>query len=383
MNYDSPHRRLNPLNGEWVLVSPQRARRPWQGQVEKTPPENLPAYDPACYLCPGNGRAGGKTNPPYTSVFVFDNDFPALLRPEEAIEGREATGRDAIGRGVAGRDAAGRDVKSYVSTEPNAPNSHLFTALPESGICRVVCFSPRHDLTLPEMSQQEVEQVLRAWSQQTEELGSLDFIKYVQVFENKGALMGCSNPHPHSQIWATSNIPVEPGKELSAQEDYLYQNSTCLLCDYLAAERKNGERIVASNQHFSALVPFWAVWPFEILLIAHRHTRRLPDLNADEIAGLADVMRQVTARYDNLFEISFPYSMGFHQAPTDGRDVPGWHLHAHFYPPLLRSATVRKFMVGYEMLGMPQRDLTPETAAERLRSLSGVHYKLSPTFIPK
>jgi len=368
MNYDSPHRRLNPLTGEWVLVSPHRAKRPWQGQVEKTPPENLPAYDPTCYLCPGNGRAGGKTNPPYTSVFVFDNDFPALLKPEEAAAGRDATGREA-----AGRDASVGDVKFYVST---TTNSHLFTAIPEAGICRVVCFSPRHDLTLPEMSQQEVEHVLRAWSLQTEELGSLDFIKYVQVFENKGAMMGCSNPHPHSQIWATSNVPVEPRKELAAQEDYLYQYSTCLLCDYLAAERKNGERIVATNQHFTALVPFWAVWPFEILLIAHRHTSRLPDLGAEEIAGLVDILRQVTARYDNLFEISFPYSMGFHQAPTDGREVSGWHLHAHFYPPLLRSATVRKFMVGFEMLGMPQRDLTPETAAERLRSLSGLHYKL-------
>jgi UDPglucose--hexose-1-phosphate uridylyltransferase len=240
------------------------------------------------------------------------------------------------------------------------------------------------------MSQHEVEHVVHAWSQQTEQLGALDFIKYVQVFENKGAMMGCSNPHPHSQIWATSNLPVEPTKELAAQEDYLYQYSTCLLCDYLSAERQNGERIVASNEHFTALIPFWAVWPFEILLIAHRHLRSLPELNANEVSGLADILRQVTARYDNLFEISFPYSMGFHQAPTDGRDVPGWHLHAHFYPPLLRSATVRKFMVGFELLGMPQRDLTPETAAGRLRDLSGVHYKLrdqekslSSTFIPK
>ena len=347
MNFNTPHRRLNPLTREWTLVSPQRTQRPWLGQVEKTPPENLPAYDPTCYLCPGNGRAGGKTNPPYSSVFVFDNDFPALLPPDAAEAAQEG----------------------------GTLHSHLFTAIPEAGICRVVCFSPRHDLTLPEMPQQEVEHVVRAWSQQTEELESLDFIKYVQVFENKGAVMGCSNPHPHSQIWATSHIPVEPGKELTAQEDYLYENSTCLLCDYLAAERRHGERIVAANQHFTALVPFWAVWPFEILLIAHRHTCRLPDLNPAEISGLADILRLVTARYDNLFEISFPYSMGFHQAPSGGREAPGWHLHAHFYPPLLRSATVRKFMVGYEMLAMPQRDLTPETAAERLRSLSEVHYK--------
>jgi UDPglucose--hexose-1-phosphate uridylyltransferase len=347
MNFNYPHRRLNPLTREWTLVSPQRTQRPWLGQVEKTPPENLPAYDPACYLCPGNERAGGRQNPLYSSVFVFDNDFPALLKPE-TVETVEA---------------------AY------SLRSHLFTAIPEAGVCRVVCFSPRHDLTLPEMSQQEVEHVVRAWSQQTEEIGSLDYIKYVQVFENKGEVMGCSNPHPHSQIWATSQIPVEPGKELASQEDYLYENSTCLLCDYLSAERKNGERIVAANQHFTALVPFWAVWPFEILLIAHRHTRRLPELNAEEVVGLADILRRVTARYDNLFETPFPYSMGFHQAPSDGREVPGWHLHAHFYPPLLRSATVRKFMVGYEMLAMPQRDLTPETAAERLRAMSEVHYK--------
>lgn len=348
MNFNTPHRRLNPLTREWILISPQRTERPWQGQVEKTPPENLPTYDPTCYLCPGNERAGGKINPPYSSVFVFDNDFPALLSPE------------AVGE----------------VPESDPLHSDLFTAIPETGICRVVCFSPRHDLTLPEMPLRDIENVVRAWSQQTEDLGSLDFIKYVQVFENKGAIMGCSNPHPHSQIWATSNIPVEPGKELAAQEDYLYDNNTCLLCDYLDAEQKNVERVVTSNQHFTALVPFWAVWPFEILLIAHRHIRRLPELTADEVNALADILRKVTTRYDNLFETSFPYSMGFHQAPSDGREVPGWHLHAHFYPPLLRSATVRKFMVGYEMLAMPQRDLTPETAAERLRSLGDAHYKL-------
>lgn len=352
MNIDTPHRRLNPLTREWVLVSPHRARRPWLGQVEKPTPENLPAYDPTCYLCPSNERAGGKRNPPYTGTFVFDNDFPALLPPA-------------------------RDRDETQSSPPLGGFSHhLFTSIPETGICRVVCFSPRHDLTLPELTQVEVEALVRTWSQQTLELGQMDSISYVQVFENKGAMMGCSNPHPHSQIWASSNIPVEPNKELAAQEDYMYDASTCLLCDTLSAERKAGERLVATNEHFTALVPFWAVWPFEILLLSHRHVQGLPELTPSEVSGLADILRRVTARYDNLFEISFPYSMGFHQAPFDGREHPGWHLHAHFYPPLLRSGTVRKFMVGYEMLAMPQRDLTPESAAERLRELSDEHYKL-------
>jgi UDPglucose--hexose-1-phosphate uridylyltransferase len=343
MNFDTPHRRLNPLTREWVLVSPHRARRPWLGQVEKIPPENLPPYDPSCYLCPGNERAGGRRNPPYTGTYVFDNDFPALLLPE---------------------------------SEPFQPAPHpLFQAQPESGICRVVCFSPRHDLTLPELNQPKVEAVVRTWSEQTQELGAQDYIAYVQVFENKGAMMGCSNPHPHSQIWAVSHVPMEPAKELRAQADYLAQHDGCLLCAVLAEEQRQGVRIVVENSHFSALVPFWAMWPFEILLVAHRHVASLPELTAAETSALADILRRVTARYDNLFEISFPYSMGFHQAPTDGGTYPGWHLHAHFYPPLLRSATVRKFMVGYEMLANPQRDLTPETAAERLRSLSEAHYR--------
>ena len=345
---EQPHRRFNPLTQEWVLVSPHRARRPWLGQVEKVPPEDLPTYDPTCYLCPGNERAGGHRNPPYTATFVFDNDFSALLPPEQGA----APGGAAL-------------------PEPQ----HLFRAEQAAGICRVVCFSPRHDLTLPQMGQAEVESVLRTWSDQTQELGSLDFINYVQVFENKGAVMGCSNPHPHSQIWAVSYLPVEPAKELAAQQAYQHEHGGCLLCDTLRAELRQGERIVASNAHFTALVPFWAVWPFELLVIAHRHVGSLPELHPAEISALADLLRRVTARYDNLFEISFPYSMGFHQAPSDGQPHPEWHLHAHFYPPLLRSATVRKFMVGFEMLAMPQRDLTPETAAARLRELSEVHYR--------
>jgi len=346
MNLDLPHRRYNPLTGEYVLVSPHRARRPWLGQVEKTPPENLPAYDPGCYLCPGNPRAGGVSNPPYTGTFVFDNDFPALLEASQP---------------------------AGVADEPL--ERRLFMAEPVSGICRVVCFSPRHDLTLPEMDQAGVEAVVRTWTDESVALGGREGIHYVQVFENKGAMMGCSNPHPHSQIWATSYIPNEPAKELAAQGQYWQAHGACLLCDYLQAERQSGERLVCANEHFTALVPFWAIWPFEILLVGHRHAASLSDLTPAESAALADILRRITARYDNLFEISFPYSMGFHQAPTDGASYPAWHLHAHFYPPLLRSATVRKFMVGYEMLAMPQRDITPETAAERLRSLSEKHYR--------
>jgi UDPglucose--hexose-1-phosphate uridylyltransferase len=338
----SPHRRLNPLTREWVLVSPQRATRPWLGQVEKTPPENLPAFDPACYLCPGNERAGGVKNANYTTTFVFDNDFAALL--------------------------------PNAQTSPPLNNS-LFVVQPEPGFCRVICFSPRHDLTLPELSLPQVEAVVQTWTEQTRDLGGREFINYVQVFENKGASMGCSNPHPHSQVWASGHVPTEPAKELATQTDYWREQGACLLCDYLSAEIKNGDRLVAANEHFTALVPFWAVWPFEILLLSRRHVAALTDLTPPEVTALADLLRRLTARYDNLFEISFPYSMGFHQAPTDGQAYPGWHLHAHFYPPLLRSAIVKKFMVGYEMLAMPQRDLTPETAAERLRSLSERHYR--------
>ena len=349
MSFEFPHRRYNPLTREWVLVSPQRAKRPWLGQIEKEPTEDLPAYDPECYLCPGNERADRKRNPEYTQTYAFDNDFPALLRPEEAQQISKNSAQNS--------------------------NSDLFIAQPEMGICRVVCFSPRHDLTLPEMSQEGVEAVIRTWTQQITELEALDFISYVQVFENKGALMGCSNPHPHSQIWATSSLPNELTEEISAQIEYFERHDTCLLCETLEAEQRSGERIVESNEHFTALVPYWAVWPFELLLISRRHILSLPDLSEEEISGLADIMRRVTARYDNLFEISFPYSMGFHQAPAHRPQYPYCHLHAHYYPPLLRSATVRKFMVGFEMLSMPQRDLTAENAAERLRSLSNVHYK--------
>jgi len=344
---DQPHRRYNPLTGEWVLVSPQRARRPWLGQVEKKPDEGLPAYDPQCYLCPGNPRVGGIRNPDYKGTYVFDNDFPALLHGEE------------IGIGL----------------EDQPDQQGLLRIEPVSGLCRVVCFSPRHDLTIPELTPQEMESVLYTWSEQTMELGSRPDIRYVQVFENKGAVMGCSNPHPHSQIWSTSYIPNEPAKEMASMQAYQSQQGSCLLCDYMAEELHECERVTAQNQHFIAVIPFWAVWPFEILVISRRHIGSLTDLEVEEVSGLARMLQEVTAKYDNLFEISFPYSMGFHQSPTDGLTHPEAHLHLHFYPPLLRSATVRKFMVGFEMLAMPQRDFTPEAAAERLRGLSSTHYK--------
>jgi UDPglucose--hexose-1-phosphate uridylyltransferase len=342
MDFERPHRRLNLLTGEWVLVSPHRAKRPWLGQVEKIPPENLPAYDPTCYLCPGNSRSGGQKNPVYAGTYVFDNDFASLLPPKEDLGLR---------------------------------SGGLLEAETEAGICRVICFSPRHDLSLPEMSQAEVEAVVRTWTDQYLDLGDVDYIRHVQIFENKGATMGASNPHPHSQLWATGHIPNDPAKEIFHQAEYMQKHDSCLLCDYVKEEREGGERVVASNPYFTALVPFWAIWPFELMLVSNRHLGSMPELTPEEVSGLADIIRQVTIRYDNLFEVSFPYSMGFHQNPTDGNAYPFLHFHAHYFPPLLRSATVRKFMVGFELLSMPQRDLTPETAAQRLREVSPVHYK--------
>jgi UDPglucose--hexose-1-phosphate uridylyltransferase len=340
---NNPHRRLNPLTGEWVLVSPHRAKRPWLGQVEKLAPESLPAYDPTCYLCPRNERAGGVYNPDYTGTFVFENDFAALL--------------------------------PHAEKEETASASPLLVAVPEQGQCLVVCFSPRHDLTLPELDLPAIENVLTTWIQASTDLAHKDFIQSVQVFENKGAIMGCSNPHPHSQIWAQSQPPNEIIKELAMQTAYFNQHNRPLLLDYVREEQKRRERVLFSNDHFTAVVPFWAVWPFEVLVSAHRPTQSLDDLTSSEVSALAAILKQVATCYDNLFEISFPYSMGFHQAPADGNPHPEWVLHAHYYPPLLRSATVRKFMVGFEMLGMPQRDITPEVAADRLRSLPEVHYK--------
>jgi UDPglucose--hexose-1-phosphate uridylyltransferase len=354
-NLEVPHRRYNPLTNEWILISPQRTSRPWQGQVEKGVEQVRPKYDPNCYLCPGNNRAENKKNPEYASTYVFDNDFPALLMPDD-FKGDHAPLNIHI-------------------TKNQKTNEELLLTKPVNGFCRVVCFSPRHDLSLALLDETESIAVLNTWSEQMRELGSQPFIDYVQIFENNGAMMGASSPHPHSQIWATSFIPNEPAKEIASLSAYHQRIGSCLLCDYLNIERSGRERIVLENQDFTAVVPFWAIWPYEILILSQRHFASLTDAEPTELASLADLLRRVTIRYDNLFETSFPYSMGLHQAPTDGKPNAECHFHIHFYPPLLRSATVRKFMVGFEMLAMPQRDLTPETAAERLRVLPEAHYK--------
>jgi UDPglucose--hexose-1-phosphate uridylyltransferase len=333
--FTAPHRRLNRLTGEWVLVSPHRTVRPWQGQVEEPAVEQRPTHDPTCYLCPGNERASGARTPEYASTYVFDNDF-AALKPD-------------TDHGRIDRDG-------------------LLVAESERGICRVVCLSPRHDLTLGQMSPEAIRRVVDTWTDQYLDLGSIDWINHVLIFENRGAMMGASSPHPHGQIWANERLPNEPALELRQQQEYAAR-AGCLLCDYLAAELKEGDRIVCQNEHFVALVPFWAVWPFETLVLPRAHEGALPNLAIDERDGLTDILRRLARRYDRLFNVTFPYSMGLHQRPTDGAPYPEWHLHAHFYPPLLRSATVRKFMVGYELLAQPQRDITPEMAAQRLREL--------------
>lgn len=339
--FKNPHRRFNPLTGEWILVSPHRLQRPWQGKVEELPGADRPAHDPACYLCPGNKRAGDEQNPNYDSTFVFTNDF-AALKP----------------------DVQHSDFES----------DDVFRAETERGICRVICFSPRHDLTLAEMEPEAIEEVVRLWKAQYQELGAIDYVKYVQIFENKGAIMGCSNPHPHGQIWATETVPFESHRESGRQLNYYAGRGHTLLQDYLKAEVNRDERVVVKNDTWVAVVPFWAKWPFETLVAPLRPITSMAEMTADDEKALADVLKRLTVRYDNLFNVSFPYTMGFHQAPTDGQRHPHWHMHAHFYPPLLRSATVQKFMVGFEMLGMPQRDITAEMAAQRLRELPEVHF---------
>jgi len=335
------HRRFNPLTREWIVVSPHRTKRPWQGQQEKPNTETPPQYDPECYLCPRNKRAGGNVNPDYKSTFVFDNDFAAL--------------------------------------QPDVPDGEinvdsLLIAKPERGICRVVCFSPDHSLTLARMKTGDIKNVVDEWAAQYRELGEKDFISHVQIFENRGEMMGASNPHPHCQIWATESVPEQPTKEIDAQREYAEKGGKCLLCDYLALERQRSERIVFENDSFAVLVPFWAVYPFEVMIVSKQHRLAIDEFNGEERAGLADALQRLTTRYDNLFLTPFPYSMGFHQKPTDRGEYPFTHFHAHFYPPLLRSATIRKFLVGFELLGTPQRDITPESAAERLRGLSEIHY---------
>jgi UDPglucose--hexose-1-phosphate uridylyltransferase len=336
-----PHRRFNLLNGSWVLVSPHRTQRPWQGQVEKNAQAVRPPYDPNCYLCPGNARAGGVRNPVYSHTFVFNNDFAALL-PNTPAEKYERDG--------------------------------LLIAEGEPGICRVGCFSPRHDLTISRMSVPDLTLVVDLWANQYAELGALPQIGHVQIFENRGEMMGASNPHPHCQIWASATVPTEVLAEQRQQAAWRADRGSCLLCDYVALELKSGERVVAENESFAVLVPFWAVWPFETMVVSKRHLGAIDELDATERRHLAAILQRIAARYDNVFEVPFPYTMGFHQRPTDGATHPEWHFHAHFYPPLLRTATIRKFMVGFEMLGMPQRDITAESAAARLRELPETPY---------
>lgn len=335
-----PHRRKNLLTGEWILVSPQRSQRPWLGQQEVVRSEKLPSHDPHCYLCPGNQRAAGVENPQYEDVYVFANDFPALL--ENPAE------------------------------NPQIPENEdpLFVREFESGICKVICFSPRHDLTLAQMDVAAIRKVVDCWCNLFAELGQREDIQHVQIFENKGQAMGCSNPHPHGQVWAQAHVPELPAREQAQQRAHFTQHGRTLLADYLAAELRHQERVVLENDHFAVVVPFWAAWPFETLILPKRQVENLLALTETERTAFADVIRRITCRYDSLFQCSFPYSAGIHQAPTDGFAHPEWTLHMHFYPPLLRSATVKKFMVGYEMLAEPQRDITPEQAAAQLRNVS-------------
>lgn len=337
---EHPHQRLNILTGEWVLVSPHRNKRPWQGKTETPPSVARPTHDPNCYLCPGNTRAGGFQNPDYTDIFIFTNDYAALL--------------------------------------PNTSGANfernLLKAKGEQGICKVLCFSPNHSLTLPQMEVTSIEKVVNTWQREYLELGAKDFINHVQIFENKGAIMGCSNPHPHGQIWSQSSIPQVVQQKTKQQLAYWEDKKRSLLQDYLEQELAERERVVIENEHFVGLVPFWAVWPYELMIVPKRHFQHIGQMSLAEKRAFAELLQALTIRMDNVFETSFPYSSGIHQSPTDGQEHPEWHFHMSFYPPLLRSATVKKFMVGYEMFATPQRDITAEQAAATFRGVSAVHY---------
>ncbi|RRO26168.1 UDP-glucose--hexose-1-phosphate uridylyltransferase [Flavobacteriaceae bacterium 14752] len=335
----NPHKRYNILTGEWVLVSPHRTKRPWQGKTDKSMSMQKETYDANCYLCPGNTRASGDKNPNYKGTYSFKNDFSALL---------EDTGKAEFNEG-------------------------LLKAKAESGICRVVCFSPDHALTLPLMSINEIHEVIKLWQKEYKSLGEKPDIGHVQIFENKGDIMGCSNPHPHGQIWAQRSIPEVVLKKQKEQKTYWDKNKKSLLSEYIQQELELDERIILKNKHFVALVPYWAVWPFETMIVPIKHNEHINQLNEEEQLAFAKIIKGLTTKYDNLFETSFPYSSGIHQSPTD-TEHPEWHFHMSFYPPLLRSATVKKFMVGYEMFANPQRDITAEQAADRLKSLSLKHF---------
>lgn len=339
---EQPHKRKNLLTGEYVLVSPHRSKRPWQGQVEDVAPDDRPQYDPKCYLCPGNTRADGTQNPDYTDSFVFVNDFSALL-------------------------------DNTLIEQYNEEN--LLVAESEKGICKVISFSPRHDLTLPQMELSAIHAVVDLWQREFGELATKEWIKYIQIFENKGSIMGCSNPHPHGQIWAQSSLPVEIQKKSVQQEAYYKRHGRTLLQDYVALELKKDERVIINNEHFVALVPFWAAWPYETMIVSKRAVSSILAFTEEEKLDFARTLKELTVRYDNIFKTSFPYSAGMHQSPVNSGDHPEWHWHMLFYPPLLRSATVKKFMVGYEMLAMPQRDITPEQAADMIKKQSTIHYK--------
>lgn len=343
MNYrDFPHRRYNPLTGEWVKVSPHRTKRPWNGQTEESGKELLPEYEKSCYLCPGNERAGGSRNPDYRGVYVFNNDYAALLPETEFME---------------------ETVNDFIKGKT------------EKGLCRVICYSDKHNITMARMSLKEIENIINIWKKEYTELSEHEFINHVQIFENKGAVMGCSNPHPHGQIWAEEFLPNIPHSEIYHQKKYSDKNKSCLLCDYIKYEIEKNERVIYRNSSFAALVPYWAVWPFETMILPLRHITSIIQMTENETADFADIFKKVTVKYDNLFKTSFPYSMGIHQSPTDGKDYSYTHMHVHFAPPLLRSATVKKFMVGYELMAMSQRDITPEKSAEVLKELSDVHYR--------
>ncbi|MEO5911693.1 MAG: UDP-glucose--hexose-1-phosphate uridylyltransferase [Pelobium sp.] len=338
---ENPHKRLNILTGEWVLVSPHRTKRPWQGKVEAVENAMRPSYDEKCYLCPTNIRSDGSINPNYSGPYAFTNDFSSLL----------------------------------IDTPDGETNiKGLLQAKSEKGICKVICFSPKHNLTLPQMEIEDILKVIDLWKSEFATLAKNDWIKYIQIFENKGEVMGCSNPHPHGQIWSQSSVPVEPAKETVQQLAYYNKHHKSLLSSYLELELETKQRIIAENDHFVALIPFWAVWPYETMIISKRHVQYITQFNNEEGLALADILKKLTIKYDNLFETSFPYSAGMHQAPVNEGEHPEWHWHMHFYPPLLRSATVKKFMVGYEMMANPQRDITAEQAAKKLNELADQHY---------
>lgn len=336
---NSSHRRKNILTGEWVLVSPHRTKRPWQGMQEQEKELKTLKYDPNCYLCPGNTRANNEINPDYKNTYSFINDFSAIL-----------------------------DVK-IENFKDNLLEAHT-----ESGICKVLCYSPNHSLTMPQMDESEIVSIIKLWQKEYKDLGSIENINNIQIFENKGESMGCSNPHPHGQIWAQKSIPTEILKKQNNFKKFYENNNQSMLLAYIKKELELKERIIYENESFVALVPFWAVWPYESMIITKNHRKSILELNEKEVTDYANILKILTTKYDNLFQTSFPYSTGIHQAPTNNEQNKEWHMHMSFYPPLLRSASIKKFMVGYEMFGEPQRDITPEQAAESLRNCSKTHF---------